>query len=200
MQIATFLDNPISRPATFASTRPVQIATRPFMTDTFADSAFASTRPVQIATVTSSLNWQTSGPLPPHAPCRLQQTCEWIFRYTNHPLPPHAPCRLQPDLEKVAGRLGLCLHTPRADCNNVDSFKNLLLFRFASTRPVQIATREAHMARHGKMAFASTRPVQIATTKKKKNQIFLAFASTRPVQIATAEMHRIAICTFQNVC
>lgn len=26
------------------------------------------------------------------------------------------------------------------------------------------------------------------------------FASTRPVQIATAEMHRIAICTFQNVC
>ena len=28
----------------------------------------------------------------------------------------------------------------------------------------------------------------------------LIFASTRPVQIATAEMHRIAICTFQNVC
>ena len=26
------------------------------------------------------------------------------------------------------------------------------------------------------------------------------FASTRSVQIATAEMHRIAICTFQNVC
>ena len=28
----------------------------------------------------------------------------------------------------------------------------------------------------------------------------LIFASTRSVQIATAEMHRIAICTFQNVC
>ena len=26
------------------------------------------------------------------------------------------------------------------------------------------------------------------------------FASTRSVQIAAAEMHRIAICTFQNVC
>ena len=28
----------------------------------------------------------------------------------------------------------------------------------------------------------------------------IGFASTRSVQIAAAEMHRIAICTFQNVC
>ena len=32
------------------------------------------------------------------------------------------------------------------------------------------------------------------------NIIVYDFASTRSVQIAAAEMHRIAICTFQNVC
>lgn len=48
--------------------------------------------------------------------------------------------------------------------------------------------------------FVSTRPVQIATWTYKRYNLIVIFASTRPVQIATAEMHRIAICTFQNVC
>ena len=49
--------------------------------------------------------------------------------------------------------------------------------------------------------FASTRPVQIATYFPFEHFKYrITFASTRPVQIATAEMHRIAICTFQNVC
>ena len=48
--------------------------------------------------------------------------------------------------------------------------------------------------------FASTRSVQIATVKSIGNRLHTIFASTRSVQIATAEMHRIAICTFQNVC
>ena len=48
--------------------------------------------------------------------------------------------------------------------------------------------------------FASTRPVQIATQWFDTIKECIHFASTRPVQIATAEMHRIAICTFQNVC
>lgn len=48
--------------------------------------------------------------------------------------------------------------------------------------------------------FASTRPVQIATATPADDSASETFASTRSVQIATAEMHRIAICTFQNVC
>lgn len=46
----------------------------------------------------------------------------------------------------------------------------------------------------------SAHPVQIATQMPQADNRRTTFASTRPVQIATAEMHRIAICTFQNVC
>ena len=116
-------------------------------------------------------------------------------------LPPHAPCRLQPMRKSPVART----------------------LTFASTRPVQIATAIALVKSHKRQDFASTRPVQIATCGKEFTRIRLnlclhtpradcnldfavliplivLFASTRPVQIATAEMHRIAICTFQNVC
>lgn len=53
----------------------------------------------------------------------------------------------------------------------------------------------------GMMTFGfSAHPVQIATSTLGEDRKKLISASTRPVQIATAEMHRIAICTFQNVC
>ena len=73
---------------------------------------------------------------------------------------------------------------------------------FASTRPVQIGTTFNIVRVLNVGAFASTRPVQIATPRPQSTNSHRgeAFASTRPVQIATAEMHRIAICTFQNVC
>ena len=74
--------------------------------------------------------------------------------------------------------LHLCLHTLRADCNGLSIVRMKLKCTFASTRSVQIATSPNH-------------PNFPTTT---------LFASTRSVQIATAEMHRIAICTFQNVC
>ena len=73
--------------------------------------------------------------------------------------------------------LHLCLHTLRADCNGLSIVRMKLKCTFASTRSVQIATGNRLSDRHA-----------------------CPFASTRPVQIATAEMHRIAICTFQNVC
>ena len=99
---------------------------------------------------------------------------------------------------------------------------NILTRNFASTRPVQIATW-TYKRYNLIVIFASTRPVQIATQTRSPtkgaaklclhtpradcNDIihsvkgrYKNFASTRPVQIATAEMHRIAICTFQNVC
>lgn len=69
------------------------------------------------------------------------------------------------------------LCTPRADCNDA-----------------------AAVAEGKDKPFASTRSVQIATVAALSDSLFGFFASTRPVQIATAEMHRIAICTFQNVC
>ena len=77
---------------------------------------------------------------------------------------------------------------------------NILTRNFASTRPVQIATW-TYKRYNLIVIFASTRPVQIGTTFNIVRVLNVgAFASTRPVQIATAEMHRIAICTFQNVC
>ncbi len=118
--------------------------------------------------------------------------------------------------------LHLCLHTLRADCNGlsivrmklkctfastrsvqiatVKSIGNRLHTIFASTRSVQIATSPNHPNFPTTTLFASTRSVQIATDRYEGVPHYYTFASTRSVQIATAEMHRIAICTFQNVC
>ena len=124
--------------------------------------SFASTRPVQIATLFAG-DWQqrrclclhtpradcnairgrlaaTALSLPPHAPCRLQPRWRCLPRLARTALPPHAPCRLQRPIRTTkryfphfastrpvqiatlhirvqrAARI-LCLHTPRADCN-----------------------------------------------------------------------------------
>ena len=138
-------------------------------------STFASTRPVQIATMLQVQTPTTTNTLPPHAPCRLQHGAndsfymskrfastrpvqiatgfpvDWIA--VGKSLPPHAPCRLQPNLParfrlvgdfastrpvqiatRAAGAeetesLLLCLHTPRADCN---AFFVPLFFVYAS--------------------------------------------------------------------
>ena len=94
------------------------------------------------------------------------------------PLPPHAPCRLEPST------LG-------------EDRKKLI---FASTRPVQIGTRLSRQGnRHEDLCLHTPR----ADWNHGGGVLLVSleiFASTRPVQIGTAEMHRIAICTFQNVC
>ena len=100
---------------------------------------FASTRPVQIATHAVRI-WGCAVALPPHAPCRLQPDvlCE---RRPTWSLPPHAPCRLQRyTLPRQNWAVPLCLHTPRADCNTRSAPRISPHCRFASTRPVQIAT------------------------------------------------------------
>ena len=95
--------------------------------------------------------------------------------------------------------LHLCLHTLRADCNGLSIVRMKLKCTFASTRSVQIATVKS-IGNRLHTIFASTRSVQIATAMIATLSPKKTFASTRSVQIATAEMHRIAICTFQNVC
>ena len=80
----------------FASTRSVQIATlspTPFP----SHMPFASTRSVQIATRGAGAQESNLGPLPPHAPCRLQLCFHGVASIHKY----------------------LCLHTLRADCNDV---------------------------------------------------------------------------------
>ena len=101
----------------FASTRSVQIATKEGKKMT-AQENFASTRSVQIATGRRAVApGKVIVALPPHAPCRLQPA-EGTNEAAQRPLPPHAPCRLQRLVKFAPG----------------------FVFRFASTRSVQIAT------------------------------------------------------------
>ena len=60
--------------------------------------------------------------------------------------------------------LHLCLHTLRADCNGLSIVRMKLKCTFASTRSVQIATVTASTKLPSVVYFASTRSVQIATS------------------------------------
>lgn len=71
---------------------------------------------------------------------------------------------------------------------------------FASTRPVQIATVSGAMEDADGELCLHTLRADCNDDILGNGGGKLIFASTRSVQIATAEMHRIAICTFQNVC
>ncbi len=101
--------------------------------------------------------------LPPHAPCRLQLTmgmdtqdnrllCLHTLRadcnFTTAELidevllclhTPRADCNKMFSCAVVF--VDLCLHTPRADCNSPALLCWMTCRRFASTRPVQIATK-----------------------------------------------------------
>ena len=169
----------------FASTRPVQIATKRANKEPYS-LLFASTRPVQIATATCCCRWRSMQTLCLHTPradCNLVLR-EIALRGTNLCLhTPRADCNGRGDLDAVF--IVLCLHTPRADCNTSSRLTSISLRIFASTRPVQIATRRSVWKTAASRAFASTRPVQIATTFSSSSRKPLTFASTRPVQIAT---------------
>ena len=102
----------------FASTRPVQIATRRSVR-TAPNLVFASTRPVQIATLHAAASELGCTPLPPHAPCRLQRqlatelgNVETLCLHT-----PRADCNGSGCAHHEESML--CLHTPRADCNTM---------------------------------------------------------------------------------
>ena len=145
---------------------------------------FASTRPVQIATTTDFSKVGTSKLClhTPRADCNLTgQKCS----HNLHSLPPHAPCRLQRRRHAWCGIAAnfastrpvqiatvaafrsrrsnaLCLHTPRADCNEgflfvLDGF--VLCLHTPRADCNQPATEPCASAN----TFASTRPVQIAT-------------------------------------
>ena len=80
----------------FASTRSAQIATRQPLFVVVLSTFFASTRSAQIAT-TDADGRKCPNSLPPHAPRRLQRQQSY-------------------DYEKT---IFLCLHTLRADCNDI---------------------------------------------------------------------------------
>ena len=132
-----------------------------------------------------------AGTLPPHAPCRLQRTII-PSPPRRYPLPPHAPCRLQ-----------------RRWMQKYNATSN-----FASTRSVQIATKQLltlgqtaltlpphapcrlqhspHVERCAPSHFASTRSVQIATALRINPAYnWSCFASTRSVQIATMQYTKL---------
>ncbi len=168
--------------------------------------------------------------MPPHAPCRLQRFINSTDEIEVHLClhtpradcnqkmqsrcarqvlclhTPRADCNISPCVVK-GKEYRLCLHTPRADCNEKRPrlsacsmplpphapcrlqrrFRSIWLTTssFASTRPVQIATKKCNQDAQDK-SFASTRPVQIATSLLVSLKVkSIGFASTRPVQIAT---------------
>ena len=146
--------------------------------------------------------------LPPHAPCRLQL----LYNRKEEGKPhlclhtPRADCNI-PSLCRSVTVLQLCLHTPRADCNHTgrqtcqrqaplpphapcrlqhganDSF--YMSKRFASTRPVQIATGfPVDWIAVGK-SLPPHAPCRLQQNTRIHSFYQAIFASTRPVQIAT---------------
>ena len=81
-----------------------------------------------------------------------------------------------------AGRL--CLHTPRADCN--EERRNAMKYLHLCLHTLRADCNGLSIVRMKlKCTFASTRSVQIATVKSIGNRLHTIFASTRSVQIAT---------------
>ena len=169
---------------------------------------FASTRPVQIATGVIGVPCAFAVALPPHAPCRLQHAQsrnpqrKGDFASTR---PVQIATQCHNDFNTVAR---LCLHTPRADCNKLWLSGMVFLIGFASTRPVQIATRGVPRGFRRTAALPPHAPCRLQRPQsasrtgsdaplpphapcrlqprksitRRKNK---CFASTRPVQIAT---------------
>ena len=105
---------------------------------------------------------------------------------------------------------GLCLHTPRADCNftTAELIDEVLLclhtlradcnrqrrglHSSAYTLPPHAPCRLQHAAEWATgtlLTFASTRSVQIATPPRRSSKRRRSFASTRSVQIATKTIY-----------
>ena len=104
---------------------------------------FASTRPVQIATSRRTDPAEDPNQLCLHTP---RADCNVRLAMLNHPLrglclhTPRADCNAVTVAPRPCADL-LCLHTPRADCNRRFCKFGWSRERFASTRPVQIATQ-----------------------------------------------------------
>ena len=126
-----------------------------------------------------------SAPLPPHAPCRLQQHRRVVGSLLQA-LPPHAPCRLQLSegayvsnaalfastrpvqiattrSDTAPNSLRLCLHTPRADCNQIANLTGIVQKALPPHAPCRLQRDSGGGVLSG-FFFASTRPVQIATS------------------------------------
>ena len=107
-------------------------------------------------------NVAKSASLPPHAPCRLQRDFIHLHTYRCS-LPPHAPCRLQ----RIRGQ------------------RFQMRRFFASTRPVQIATRRSRHTQSSFILCLHTPRADCNAYYPCNMGVATIFASTRPVQIAT---------------
>ena len=141
---------------TFASTRPVQIATKKCNQDA-QDKSFASTRPVQIAT----------------SKCRNFAVMSCLCLHT-----PRADCNAA-DLRCGFIRHALCLHTPRADCNAIKQRTDLGAGSLPPHAPCRLQLPPLDEVK-GFLVFASTRPVQIATRLFCRNVIYHALCLHTP--------------------
>ena len=163
-----------------------------------------------------------SVPLPPHAPCRLEPAQAKPTLQPASPLPPHAPCRLEHkvvrcvcDCVVFASTRPVQIGTSLPDW--LGSFRALPPHAPCRLEPIRVTTwtrstsslpphAPCRLERESSAGFANLfslpphAPCRLEHDVLMTNFARLAFASTRPVQIGTAEMHRIAICTFQNVC
>ena len=91
------------------------------------------------------------------------------------------------------GENGLCLHTPRADCNQKPHLRRSCQCPLPPHAPCRLQRYSRATGSNG-VVFASTRPVQIATALALSSTLGEdSFASTRPVQIATTDSHHEAL-------
>ena len=141
-----------------------------------------------------------SMPLPPHAPCRLQ-LYDAIKAYPGKVFASTRPVQIA-TYEEIAGgaNIDLCLHTPRADCNRDCAGEKSQKARLCLHTPRADCNASPLSSSILRMLCLHTPRADCNSKRQADELVYFCFASTRPVQIATAEMHRIAICTFQNVC
>ena len=133
----------------FASTRSVQIATRP---QYFQQHAIL----LCLHTLRADCNDN----------CRL-------YSFHRTALPPHAPCRLQRRLPLTPLNRHFFASTRSVQIATPDANKRFKQWRFASTRSVQIATSASCLEQFDFEDFASTRSVQIATAEMHRMQYAL---------------------------
>ena len=161
---------------------------------------FASTRPVQIATAFRGVR-ESGRRLCLHTPRADCNETAFHAQFIAHFFASTRPVQIATDsLLTGLQSVNLCLHTPRADCNCTERRCNPLVNALPPHAPCRLQPL-ARLFRVDQLDLCLHTPrADCNRCLTQSPAPCAAFASTRPVQIATAEMHRIAICTFQNVC
>ena len=128
--------------------------------------------------------------MPPHAPCRLQRfinsTDEIEVHLCLHT--PRADCNQK--MQSRCARQVLCLHTPRADCNISPCVVKGKEYRLCLHTPRADCNEKRPRLSACSMPLPPHAPCRL---QRRFRSIWLttsSFASTRPVQIATVRRHQ----------